>query len=107
MTSAYPRLSLADRSFLRLECQGGPEHVAGLCLVDPRPLLDANGELDLALIMERLGTRLARAPELRRIVHRPPPFGGPAVWVDDPEFAIERHVRTAAVAPPGDERSLL
>lgn len=107
MPRLYVRLSLADRSFLRLEYPGGPEHVAAICRVDPRPLLDKTGELDMAMIRRRLERRLERVPELRRIVHHPPPLGGPALWVDDPAFAIDRHIRTAVVAPPGDEGSIL
>jgi len=103
----YPRLSFADRSFLKLEYQGGPEHVAGLCLVESGPLLKRNGELDLAKIRRRLESRLVNVPVLRRIVHTPPPLCGPALWVDDPNFSIDRHIRTVTVAPPGDEASLL
>jgi diacylglycerol O-acyltransferase / wax synthase len=107
MPSRYPRLSFSDRSFLKLEYQGGPEHVAGLCVLEPGQLLSATGELDLVSIRRRLQNRLVRAPVLRRIVHSPPPLCGPALWVDDPRFSLDRHVRTAAVGPPGDEASLL
>jgi len=105
--SHYPRLSLADRSFLRVETAGGMDHIAALCVLDGRPLVDAEGNLDLAAIRRRVELRLARVPELRRMVHRPPPFGGPLLWVDDPDFSIDRHVRVTAVAPPGDEAALL
>jgi len=101
------RLSLSDRSNLRIERRETPAHVAGLCVVEAQPLLDASGELDLATIRRRLERRLARAPELRRLVRRPPPLCGPALWVDDPSFSIDRHVRVIGVAPPGDEASML
>jgi diacylglycerol O-acyltransferase len=105
--SRLARLSLADRSNLRIERPETPAHVAGLCVVEARPLLDPSGELDLPAIRRRLDRRLTRAPELRRVVLRPPPLCGPALWVDDPGFSIERHVHAARVAPPGDEASLL
>jgi WS/DGAT/MGAT family acyltransferase len=107
MPGQYPRLSFPDRSFLRLEYQGGPEHVAGLCVVESGPLLSRNGELDLAMVRRRLESRLANVPVLRQIVHTPPPLCGPALWVDDAGFSIDRHIRSLAVAPPGDEASLL
>jgi WS/DGAT/MGAT family acyltransferase len=105
--SRYARLSLADRSNLRIERPETPAHVAGLCVVEAGPLLGEDGELDLAAIRRRLERRLVRAPELRRRVWRPPPLCGPALWVDDPAFSIDRHVHAARVDPPGDEASLL
>jgi len=107
MRSHYPRLSLADRSFLRVETAGGMDHIAALCVLDGGPLVDAGGNPDLAAIKRRLDLRLVRVPELRRMIHRPPPFGGARLWVDDPDFTIDRHIRVMALDPPGDERSLL
>ncbi len=105
--SRYPRLSLSDRTNLRIERPETPLHIAGLCVVEARPLLGPDGEVDLETIQRRLERRLSRAPELRRVVHRPPPLCGPALWVDDPWFSIDRHVHAVRVAPPGDEASLL
>ena len=105
--SRYARLSLADRSNLRIERPETPGHVAGVCVVEAGPLLGEDGELDLGEIRRRLERRLVRAPELRRVVRRPPPLCGPALWVDDPTFSIARHVHAARVEPPGDEASLL
>jgi hypothetical protein len=105
--SGAARLSLADRANLRIERPETPSHVGGLCLVEARPLLRGDGELDRAAIRRRLELRLVRAPELRRVVRRPPPFCGPPFWVDDPDFSIERHVRAVRVESPGDEAGLL
>jgi diacylglycerol O-acyltransferase len=93
--------------FLRVESPGGMDHIAGLCVLQEGPLLDSDGQLDVAMIKRRLEQRLVRVPELRRIIHRPPLFGGPTLWVDDPRFSIDRHVRTAPIASPGNEGSLL
>src|SRR2546429_6069870 len=103
----FRRLSLADRGNLRTERPETPAHIAGLCVVEARPLLDASGALDLATIRRRLERRRDRARELRGVVPRPPPLCGPALWVDDPAFSIDRHVRAVAVDPPGDEARLL
>ena len=107
MDSRYDRLSLADRSNLRIERPATPLHIAGLCVVAAAPLLDGSGRLDLEMIKRRLTRRLGRVPVLRRIVHPAPPLCGPPLWVDDPAFSIENHVRSTAIAPPGDESSLL
>src|SRR5215469_13656541 len=100
--SRYARLSLADRSNLRIERLETPAHIAGLCIVEARPLLREDGELDLATIRRRAERRLPRVPELRRVARRPPPFCGPALWVDDPAFSIDRHVHSVQIDPPGD-----
>jgi WS/DGAT/MGAT family acyltransferase len=105
--SRYARLSLADRSNLRIERVETPAHIAGLCVTEAGPLLREDGELDLATIRRRLERRLTRVPELRRVVRRPPPLCGPSLWVDDPAFSIDRHVNAARIDPPGDEASLL
>jgi WS/DGAT/MGAT family acyltransferase len=107
MESRYARLSRADRSKLRIERPATPQHIAGLCILAAAPLLDGAGRLDLDMIKRRLERRLGRAPMLRRIVRPAPPLCGPALWIDDPAFAMDRHIRSAVIAPPGDEASLL
>jgi diacylglycerol O-acyltransferase / wax synthase len=107
MHSRYPRLSLVDRSTLKVERSETPAHIAGLCVVKAEPLLDATGALDLEMIKRRLEQRLVRVPRLRQVVHPTPPLCGPPLWVDDPQFSIDRHIHTTPLAPPGDEASLL
>jgi diacylglycerol O-acyltransferase / wax synthase len=107
MDSRFRRLSRFDRVFLRLERPDLPEHVAGLCVLEAAPLLDAGGELDLERIERRLERRLVRVPELRRVVHDTPPLCGLPLWVDDPGFSIAHHVHAASVHPPGDEAGFL
>ena len=103
----YPRLSLADRSNLRIERPETPAHIAALCIVEAAPLLDEHGELDLAMIKRRLERRLGRVPAMRHFVHSVPPLCGPPLWVDDPSFSIDRHVHGMRLDPPGDETALL
>jgi WS/DGAT/MGAT family acyltransferase len=55
----------------------------------------------------RLERRLARVPRLRKIAPAAPTLCGPPLWVDDPAFSIARHVKSKALAPPGDDASLL
>jgi diacylglycerol O-acyltransferase len=107
MRSRYARLSLADRSNLRIERAETPAHIAGLCIVAAEPLLDAHGALDLDMIKRRLERRLVRVPRLRQVVYPTPLLCGPPLWVDDPAFSINRHIRATPLAPPGDEARLL
>jgi WS/DGAT/MGAT family acyltransferase len=106
MHSRYPRLSLLDRSALRIERADTPAHIAGLCFLTAGPLLDASGALDLEMIKRRLECRLVCAPALRTIIQPAPPLGGPPLWVDDPQFSINRHVYAVRLAPPGDSATL-
>jgi WS/DGAT/MGAT family acyltransferase len=107
MYSEFERLSLADRSNLSIERPGTPTHIAALCVLTAAPLLGTDGALDLEMIRRRLERRLARVPMLRKIARPAPPLCGPPLWVDDPTFSIARHIKSRALAPPGDEASLL
>lgn len=107
MNSRYQRLSLVDQSALRIERPDTPAHIAGLCILTAGALLDDKGALDIEMIKRKLNRRLDCAPALRRIIQSPPPLGGSPLWVDDPQFSINRHVYSARLAPPGDRTVLL
>lgn len=102
MSSRYSRLSPIDFMMLRTETDSAPTHVGGLCILKAEPQLT-----DLQQLKASLQARVAGIPELHRIVWRTPPLCGPPLWVDDPAFSIHRHVYSAAVDAPGDERALL
>lgn len=104
---SYSRLSPTDLMFLRLESDVWPCHFGGLAIVDAAALHDGTGEIPIERIRCRVGNRIGRVPELRRRLQPSGPFGGPPVWVDDLRFAIENHVKAAAVKTPGDESQLL
>lgn len=107
MSSRYPRLSPIDHMMLRTETAAAPTHIGGLCLVEAAALSDQEGAVDLERIKGRLGPRVAAIPELHRIVRAAPPLCGPPLWIDDPDFTIDRHMHAVAVPPPGDETALL
>jgi diacylglycerol O-acyltransferase / wax synthase len=46
-------------------------------------------------------------PRLRQRIVRVPPGCGRPVWVDDPTFAVDRHLDVEACPPPGDEPAML
>jgi diacylglycerol O-acyltransferase / wax synthase len=58
-------------------------------------------------VRERFLALTYAVPRLRQRLTPTPPGCGRPVWVDDPAFAIDRHVRLARCPPPGDEASLL
>ncbi|MFL5821515.1 MAG: wax ester/triacylglycerol synthase family O-acyltransferase [Solirubrobacteraceae bacterium] len=97
-----PRLTREDMAILRLEAGDIAGHTLKLLVLDPpaggpRPGLEE--------IRTAVGARLASAPELlRRLASTPLGLAAPA-WVDDDDFAIERHVRPVeAREPVGPER---
>ncbi|SDC04860.1 Diacylglycerol O-acyltransferase [Geodermatophilus telluris] len=94
------RLSTLDASFLYLEDDGAPLHVAGVLVLEP-----VAGGLDaLADLVE---ARLPLVPRYRqRIVPVPGHLANP-VWADDPDFDVAYHVRRSAVPRPGTEQQLL
>jgi diacylglycerol O-acyltransferase / wax synthase len=94
------RLSRLDASFLYLEEPDTPMHVGGLLVLDtPQGGVDA-----LAALVE---ARLPLVPRYRqRVVEVPGQLANP-VWVDDPEFNIDYHVRRSGLPRPGTEAQLL
>jgi WS/DGAT/MGAT family acyltransferase len=101
------RVSPLDVSNLRVEERGLPMHVAALAVVEEAPLLDASGQLRLDRLRDHLDQRLHLAPRLRQVLYFPRLGLGPPAWVDHAGFDIREHVRTRAVAAPGDEAALL
>ncbi|GAB3199634.1 wax ester/triacylglycerol synthase family O-acyltransferase [Geodermatophilus arenarius] len=94
------RLSTLDASFLYLEDDGVPIHVAGVLVLEP-----VEGGLDT--LAELVEARLPLVPRYRqRIVPVPGHLANP-VWADDPDFDVAYHVRRSAVPRPGTEAQLL
>ena len=106
-TSRFARLSSLDGMFLHQESPDWPAHFGGLAVVEGKALLDGSGQLRLQEIRERLNRRLAKVPQLRRRLHIPGPLGGKALWVDDQQFDIQRHVHEATVERPAGDIQLL
>ena len=94
------RLSTLDTSFLRVETPSAHMHVGWLATLE---LPDGVGELDPDELAERIAARLHLAPRFRQVV-APAPLGEP-IWVDDPDFRLDRHVEVDAGAGAGAARS--
>ncbi len=101
----YERLSALDAHFLDLEDEGVHMHVAVVLVCDARPLTQDDGRLDVDGIRSFLDSQLSAIPRYRQRLARIPVERHP-VWVDDPSFNIQYHVRHVSLPRPGGERQL-
>jgi diacylglycerol O-acyltransferase / wax synthase len=107
MSESIRRLTAADASNLSYETPAAPFHIGAIATLEAAPLIDAGGILRMSVIKGRLERRLANLPQMRRRLRVPGPLRGRPIWVDDPSFAIDHHVFSAAVSAPGEEVELL
>jgi diacylglycerol O-acyltransferase len=94
------RLTAMDASFLHQE---GPEshmHIGAVLLFEGPPP-------EFADILDHIRGRLHLVPRYRQKLATPPLDTGRPLWVDDPSFNLEYHVRHAALPSPGSEEQLL
>jgi WS/DGAT/MGAT family acyltransferase len=93
------RLGSLDAEFLHLEDQINHMHIAGVCIFDGTPpTLDELGAL--------VASKLDAIPRYRQVVRNVPLELGRPVWVDDPHFRIEYHLRHTALPAPGGTAEL-
>jgi diacylglycerol O-acyltransferase len=94
------RLTAIDASFLHQEGPASHMHVGGLTLFEgpPPPYTE---------ILDTMRGRLHLVPRYRQKLSVPPAGTGRPLWVDDPSFSIEYHVRHTALPKPGSEDQLL
>jgi WS/DGAT/MGAT family acyltransferase len=92
------RLSALDAEFLHLEDGIAHMHVAGISVFE--------GPLPADGVVELLRAKLHLIPRYRQRVKSVPLELGRPVWVDDPHFRLEYHVRHTALPSPGDDASL-
>jgi diacylglycerol O-acyltransferase len=94
------RLTAIDASFLHQEGPNSHMHVGGVARFEgPPPPFDE--------LLDSLRERLHLVPRYRQKLRVPPAGTGRPLWVDDPTFNIEYHVRHTALPKPGTERQLL
>lgn len=92
------RLSPGDAMFLHLEDDRCHMHVASVTIFE--------GSVDYQEALDEVSRRLHLVPRFRQKLAFVP-FGiERPVWVDDPHFNIEYHVRHTALPEPGNETSL-
>jgi diacylglycerol O-acyltransferase / wax synthase len=97
------RLSGLDASFLYGETPTMHMHVGMVAVFDPSTV---PGGYSFRRVRQLINDRIPLAPVFqRRLVEVPMRLGFP-VWVDDPEFDIDNHLRRAALPAPGGMREL-
>jgi WS/DGAT/MGAT family acyltransferase len=94
------RLSAVDAGFLHQEGTTAHMHIGALCIFEGPP--PGHDEL-----IEHMRRRLPRVPRYRQKLAFPPLQTGRPLWVDDPNFNLDYHVRHTALPTPGDEEQLL
>jgi diacylglycerol O-acyltransferase len=94
------RVSSLDAGMLYAETPEMPMHTMGVLILE-RPshsIFEALGRV--------IETRLhLLAPFRRRLLEDPLQLGDP-YWIEDPDFALENHLRRAAIPSPGSMREL-
>ena len=93
------RLSPLDASFLHIEDHVSHMHIASVAIFEgpPPPFMD---------IVAMVDAKLDLVPRYRQKVRFVPLELGRPVWVDDPHFNIEYHLRHTALPSPGGESEL-
>ena len=93
------RLSPLDASVLHVEDDVSHMHIASVAIFEgPQPRFED--------IVSMVRGKLPLVPRYRQVVKFVPFDLGRPVWVDDPHFNIEYHVRHTALPAPGGESEL-
>jgi len=88
------RLSSVDASFLAQEVSGSHMQIGGVMTFEgPAPGREE--------VTEHVASRLHLVPRYRQTVVFPRFQMGRPLWIDDPRFNIDYHVRHTALPPPG------
>jgi len=96
----YDRLSAQDNTFLLGETATTPMHVAGVMIFEAGPLRTDDGGIDFPAVRRNTEALLHRIPRYRQVLRWTPGVGQP-VWVDDPDFNIDFHIRHTSLPRPG------
>jgi diacylglycerol O-acyltransferase len=92
-------MSPMDSSFLHIENGTTPMHIGAVSIFagPPPPFADLRAMVE---------GKLALVPRYRQKVRFVPLAAGPPIWVDDPHFSLDYHLRHTAIPAPGDELQL-
>jgi diacylglycerol O-acyltransferase / wax synthase len=93
------RLSSIDASFLHQEGPTSHMHIGAVLVFQGPPP-------EFADYLDHVRGRLHLVPRYRQRLSTPPLETGRPLWVDDPDFNIEYHVRHTALPSPGTEEQL-
>ncbi len=96
----FDRLSAIDASFLHQEGDNSHMHVGAVTLLEgPPPPYEE--------FLDSIRSRLHLVPRYRQRLTFPRFETGRPLWVDDPTFNLEYHVRQTALPRPGGEDQLM
>jgi diacylglycerol O-acyltransferase len=93
------RLTALDASFLAQEGANSHMHVGAVMLFEGPPPAYRD-------LVNHIRSRLHLVPRYRQKLAVPPVETGRPLWVDDPSFNLEFHVRHTALPAPGSEEQL-
>jgi diacylglycerol O-acyltransferase len=96
----FDRLTAVDASFLHQEGHNSHMHVGAVSIFEGPPP-------EFEEFLDSLRTRLHLVPRYRQKLAEPPLQTGRPVWIDDPNFNLEYHVRQTALPEPGSEEQLM
>lgn len=97
------RLSGLDTTFLTFETPSVHMHVAQTAIFDASTV---PGGYDFAKIKEHIRSRIHLVPPFRRRIVEVPFNLHHPLWVEDPDFDLDYHVRRVGVPAPGGLRDL-
>ena len=93
------RMSPLDATFLHVEDEVSHMHIGSVAIFDGPPPTHAE-------VLRWIGGKMPLVPRYRQKVRFVPFDLGRPVWVDDPHFVLEYHVRRTALPRPGGAEQL-
>lgn len=101
----YERLSDTAARLVAEEKSRRFLHSAAVLVFDAGPLAYSHGGVDFAALRGAIASSVARVPAYHRKLRWVPLENHP-VWVDDPEFRLDYHVRHTSLPRPGTLQQL-
>ncbi|NND83197.1 MAG: wax ester/triacylglycerol synthase family O-acyltransferase [Gammaproteobacteria bacterium] len=98
------QLSGLDASFLYLETDNAPMHIASLSIYDPSTA--PGGKVTFKQILANTMARRHRVPPMSNVLVNVPMRLDHPYWVRDENLDVEYHIRHMALPQPGDWRQL-
>ena len=93
------RLSSIDAGFLAQERAGAHMHIGSVMLFEGPPVKRED-------FLDHISSRLHLVPRYRQKLAFPPLELGRPLWIDDPRFNLDYHVRVTALPDPGSLEQL-
>ena len=101
----FERLTAQDLQFLVMESPSMPMDIVSTQIYRSGPLMKDHGGVDVDSYREHIASILHRIPRARQKL-KWIPYADIPVWVDDPNFSIEYHIRHTALPRPGSQQQL-